>query len=40
MSELTHKPGIPIPEKEYKEDQEMWKRMEDRTYDDKVRIKK
>lgn len=38
MAELTHKPSIPTPDKEYKELQAMWQRMADRTYDDKIRI--
>lgn len=37
MTEITHKPGIPMTDKEHKELQAMFKRMEDRTYGDKVR---
>ena len=37
MSELTHKSGIPLSDREYKEIQDMFKRMEDGTFDDKIR---
>ena len=39
MIELTKRSGLKTPDKEYKELQEMFKRMEDRTYDDKIRSK-
>lgn len=37
MSELTHKPGLPLTDKEYREHIELFKRMEDGSFDDKVR---
>ena len=37
MSELTHKSGLPLTDKEYREHIELFKRMENGTYDDKVR---
>ena len=37
MSELTHKSGLPLTDKEYREHIDLFKRMEDRSFDDKVR---